>query len=70
MRLTVGDGPVGEQRLQIARFNILECADLDEAIEVVSKTPWSVLRRVGVASHGRVTADFRDLRWALPCNSD
>jgi hypothetical protein len=37
--LKVDDGPVSEQGLQIARFNILECADLDEAIEVASKNP-------------------------------
>lgn len=36
---TVGDGPVAEQNVQIAGFNILECADLDEAIEVASKNP-------------------------------
>jgi hypothetical protein len=35
----VGDGPVSEQTLQIAGFNILECADLDEALEVASKNP-------------------------------
>ena len=37
--LTVDDGPVAEQTLQIAGFNILECADVDEAIEVSSKNP-------------------------------
>jgi hypothetical protein len=37
--LSVGDGPVTEQTLQIAGFNILECADVDEAIEVASKNP-------------------------------
>jgi hypothetical protein len=36
---TVGDGPVSEQTLQIAGFNILECADFDEALEVASKNP-------------------------------
>lgn len=35
----VGDGPVSEQTVQIAGFNILECADLDEALEVASKNP-------------------------------
>ena len=38
-RLTVGDGPVSDKTLQIAGFNILECADLDEALEVASKNP-------------------------------
>jgi len=36
---TVGDGPVSDQTVQIAGFNILECADLDEALEVASKNP-------------------------------
>jgi hypothetical protein len=35
----VGDGPVAEQTVHIAGFNILECADLDEALEVASKNP-------------------------------
>jgi hypothetical protein len=30
---------MSEQTLQIAGFNILECADVDEAIEVASKNP-------------------------------
>jgi hypothetical protein len=37
--LKVDDGPITEQTLQIAGFNILECADVDEAIEVASKNP-------------------------------
>ena len=37
--LVVGDGPVAEQNLQIAGFNILECADVDEALEVAAKNP-------------------------------
>ena len=37
--LSVADGPVTQQTLQIAGFNILECATVDEAIEVASKNP-------------------------------
>jgi hypothetical protein len=37
--MMIGDGPVTEQTVQIAGFNILECADLDEALEVASKYP-------------------------------
>jgi hypothetical protein len=37
--MLVGDGPVSEQGFQIAGFNILECADLDEAIELAAKNP-------------------------------
>jgi hypothetical protein len=36
---TVGDGPVSDQNLQIAGFNVLECADVDEALEVAAKNP-------------------------------
>jgi hypothetical protein len=35
----IDDGPVTEPSLEIAGFNILECADLDEALEVASKNP-------------------------------
>jgi hypothetical protein len=35
----IGDGAVSEANLQIAGFNILDCADLDEALEVASKNP-------------------------------
>ena len=37
--IVVGEGPVAEQAVHIAGFNILECADLDEALEVASKNP-------------------------------
>jgi hypothetical protein len=35
----VREGPVADQAFQIAGFNILECGDLDEAVEVASKNP-------------------------------
>ena len=35
----ITDGPVVAGTQQIAGFNILECADLDEALEVASKNP-------------------------------
>ncbi len=35
----VSDGPFAETKEQIAGFDIIECADLDEAIEVASKHP-------------------------------
>jgi hypothetical protein len=37
--LMVEERPVSEQDVQIAGFNILECADMDEALEVASKNP-------------------------------
>jgi hypothetical protein len=36
---TVDEGPVTEENFEIAGFNILDCADLDEAVEVASKNP-------------------------------
>jgi hypothetical protein len=33
------DGPYAETKEQMAGFDILECADLDEAIEVASRHP-------------------------------
>ena len=34
---TVDEGPVTDESAHIAGFNILECADLDEALEVASR---------------------------------
>ncbi|MFC4146112.1 YciI family protein [Micromonospora mangrovi] len=33
------DGPFAETKDQIAGYNVIECADLDEAIEIASKHP-------------------------------
>ena len=35
----LGDGPFAETKEQIGGFDLIECADLDEAIEVASKHP-------------------------------
>jgi hypothetical protein len=35
----VGDGPVADKDLHIAGLNILDCADVEEAIEVAAKNP-------------------------------
>ena len=37
--VVAADGPFAETKEQIAGFDILECADLDEAIEVAAKHP-------------------------------
>jgi len=39
----VTDGPFAETKEQIAGFDVLECADLDEAIEVASSHPMARL---------------------------
>jgi hypothetical protein len=38
-QLMVTDGPFAETKEQIAGFDVLECADLDEALEVAAKHP-------------------------------
>jgi hypothetical protein len=35
----VSDGPYAETKEQIAGFDVLDCADLDEAIEVAARHP-------------------------------
>jgi hypothetical protein len=35
----LSDGPFAETKEQIGGFDLLECEDLDEAIEVASKHP-------------------------------
>ncbi len=37
--MLIADGPFAETKEQIAGFDILDCADLDEAIEVAAKHP-------------------------------
>ena len=44
-RAIVTDGPFAETKEQIAGFDVLECADLDEAIEVAARHP---MARLGV----------------------
>jgi hypothetical protein len=37
--LVVADGPFAETREQIAGFSVIECEDLDEALEVAAQNP-------------------------------
>ena len=37
--LLVTDGPFAETKEQVAGYDVIECADLDEALEVVSRLP-------------------------------
>jgi hypothetical protein len=53
-RLLVSDGPFAETKEVIVGFDLLECADLDEAIEVARAHP--------MARHGRLEIrPFADL---------
>jgi hypothetical protein len=38
----VADGPFGETKEHVAGFDIINCADLDEAIEIAAKHPCAV----------------------------
>lgn len=46
--LVIADGPFAETKEQIAGFDILDCADLDEALEVASKHPVATFGTVEV----------------------
>ncbi|GCD90258.1 YciI family protein [Nocardioides sp. LS1] len=46
--MVVSDGPFTEAKEWVAGFAVLECADLDEAIEVASKNPAAHYGRVEV----------------------
>ena len=56
-KVTVTDGPFAETHEWIAGFDILDCADLDEAIELASRHPMATLGII-------------DLRPAWPLNLD
>jgi len=47
-RLLVTDGPFAETKEWIAGFDLLECAGLDEAIEIASKHPMARFGRIEV----------------------
>src|SRR5580698_6178500 len=44
----VADGPFAETKEFMAGFDLLECAGLDEAVEVVSKSPIARFHRIEV----------------------
>ena len=45
-KVLVTDGPFAESRDWIAGFDILDCADLDEAIELASRHPMAATGRL------------------------
>ena len=44
----ISDGPFAETKEQVAGYDVIECADLDEAIEVASKHPTAWLGKIEV----------------------
>ena len=52
--LLVSDGPFAETKEQIAGYDVIDCADLDEAIEIASKHPtahWGIIEVRPVAGN-------------------
>jgi hypothetical protein len=47
-RLLLTDGPFAETKDQVGGYCLIDCADLDEAIEVASKHPWAKLGMIEV----------------------
>jgi hypothetical protein len=37
--MLVSDGPFAETKEQVGRFDIIECASLEEAVEIASRHP-------------------------------
>jgi hypothetical protein len=44
----ISDGPFAETKDQIGGYRLIECADLDEAIEIVSKHPIARMGRIEI----------------------
>jgi len=47
-QVLIADGPFAETKELIVGFDLLECADLDEAIEVASSHPMSRIGRIEI----------------------
>jgi hypothetical protein len=46
--LLVSDGPFAETKEQVAGYDVIDCADLDEAIEIASRHPSASIGTVEV----------------------
>ena len=53
-KVLLTDGPFAESREWIAGFDILECADLDEAIAIAAEHPMAAAGRLGEHVVGQV----------------
>ena len=47
-QLILSDGPFAETKEQIGGFTLIECADLDEALEITAKHPWARVGKIEV----------------------
>ncbi|MFN2604437.1 MAG: YciI family protein [Gemmatimonadaceae bacterium] len=57
-KLTITDGPFAETKEVLAGFNIIEAADMDEAVRIASEFPWASTGCVEV----RPVRDFEAMR--------
>jgi hypothetical protein len=48
LEVLISDGPFAETKEQIAGYDVIECADLDEAIEIASRHPTAWLGKIEV----------------------
>lgn len=44
----LSDGPFAETKDQMGGYSLIECADLDEALEVAAKHPWARVGQIEV----------------------
>jgi hypothetical protein len=47
-QVLLSDGPFAETKDQIGGFTMIECADLDEALEVAAQHPWAKYGQIEV----------------------
>lgn len=47
-RMAITDGPFAETKEILAGFNVIEAADMDEAVRIASELPWSRLGAIEV----------------------
>ena len=64
-KVLITDGPFTETKEWIAGFDLLECADLDEAIEVASKHPMSRFGTIEIRPFWSQERTRESLRTAL-----
>ncbi len=50
----IADGPFAETKEQVAGYDVIECADLDEAIEVASRHPTARMGTIEVRPFPRL----------------
>lgn len=56
--LLVSDGPFAETKEQIAGYDVIDCTDLDEAIEIASKHPTAWWGTIEVRPIAGITAEM------------